>query len=276
MVLVVTAVMSVAAMGLLDKVSATILGLAVSVGFRLSIRGGLQPILALNPHPENPATTPPQTSCTPQLTKLTSTLGALSWVVRQSAELENSMISVERMSNYARTPSEEEVLGGAPRQSPRQSEGGDPSEAETVVIDKDTGGLALVASKAKAAGSKAAGSKAKAGSKAAWPWGDRGKKMPLFPRRAAKGGAGGAGDGKGAEEAGARPPPGWPDSGAVKYEGVVARYRPGLRPVLVDVTFELKPGEMMGVVSLRFVRACSCRVCVIAFSFLGTHQQTNF
>jgi ABC-type multidrug transport system fused ATPase/permease subunit len=129
------------------------------------------------------------------LTKLTSTLGALSWVVRQSAELENAMTSVERMCAYAGAPTEEEELSGSP----------------------GAGG----------------------GGGAARGPGKKGASAP----------AAGGGSGNSGGSGGAAAPPGWPRSGAVTFEGVTARYRAGLRPVLSDVSFELKPGQMMGVVS---------------------------
>ena len=44
------------------------------------------------------------------------------------------------------------------------------------------------------------------------------------------------------------PPPGWPAAGALAFKGVVARYKPELRAVLDGVSFELQPGNMMGVV----------------------------
>ncbi|KAL6756466.1 P-loop containing nucleoside triphosphate hydrolase protein [Haematococcus lacustris] len=44
------------------------------------------------------------------------------------------------------------------------------------------------------------------------------------------------------------PPPGWPTSGALQFRGVSARYRPGLPPVLCDLTFTLKAGCTCGLV----------------------------
>lgn len=65
-----------------------------------------------------------------------------------------------------------------------------------------------------------------------------------------KDGKGGKGEGQEAEVVVVVEPPGeWPRTGAVAFEGVVARYRPDLRPVLSGVSFTLAPGEMMGVVS---------------------------
>eukprot|EP00882_Tetradesmus_deserticola_P004548 GHRQ01004794.1.p1 GENE.GHRQ01004794.1~~GHRQ01004794.1.p1 ORF type:complete len:395 (+),score=149.54 GHRQ01004794.1:630-1814(+) len=49
-------------------------------------------------------------------------------------------------------------------------------------------------------------------------------------------------------EGGAPPPPGWPSSGAITYKDVTASYRPGLPPVLQDVSFHLQPGTSCGVV----------------------------
>lgn len=50
------------------------------------------------------------------------------------------------------------------------------------------------------------------------------------------------------KEGGAAPPKGWPSSGALSYFNVTACYRPGLPPVLKDLTFSLKPGTSCGVV----------------------------
>ena len=36
------------------------------------------------------------------------------------------------------------------------------------------------------------------------------------------------------------PPPGWPHSGALRFDRVTATYRPGLPPVLKDISFELQ------------------------------------
>ncbi|GMN54603.1 hypothetical protein TIFTF001_023730 [Ficus carica] len=45
-----------------------------------------------------------------------------------------------------------------------------------------------------------------------------------------------------------RPPPGWPSSGTIKFEGVVLRYRPRLPPVLHGLSFEISPSEKVGIV----------------------------
>ncbi|EXC25624.1 ABC transporter C family member 2 [Morus notabilis] len=45
-----------------------------------------------------------------------------------------------------------------------------------------------------------------------------------------------------------RPPPGWPASGTIQFEGVVLRYRPGLPPVLHGLSFEISPSEKIGIV----------------------------
>ena len=50
------------------------------------------------------------------------------------------------------------------------------------------------------------------------------------------------------EDGGGRPPPGWPGDGAVEYQGVSAIYRPGLPPVLRDLTFAIPGGASCGVV----------------------------
>ncbi|GIL76009.1 hypothetical protein Vretifemale_5748, partial [Volvox reticuliferus] len=49
-------------------------------------------------------------------------------------------------------------------------------------------------------------------------------------------------------EGGGSPPPGWPKSGAITYQDVTAVYRPGLPPVLRDLSFFLAPGTSCGVV----------------------------
>lgn len=41
------------------------------------------------------------------------------------------------------------------------------------------------------------------------------------------------------EEGGSKPPPGWPGDGRIEYQGVSAIYRPGLLPVLRDLTFAI-------------------------------------
>jgi hypothetical protein len=42
------------------------------------------------------------------------------------------------------------------------------------------------------------------------------------------------------KEGGGTPPAGWPRTGTIRYEGVTASYRPGLPPVLRDLTFNLQ------------------------------------
>jgi ATP-binding cassette subfamily C (CFTR/MRP) protein 4 len=49
-------------------------------------------------------------------------------------------------------------------------------------------------------------------------------------------------------EGGTPPPPDWPSSGAIIYKNVTASYRPGLPPVLQDLSFHLQPGTSYGVV----------------------------
>ncbi len=50
------------------------------------------------------------------------------------------------------------------------------------------------------------------------------------------------------KQGGAPPPPGWPSSGALTYAKVWASYRPGLPPVLKDLSFALPGGCSCGVV----------------------------
>lgn len=49
-------------------------------------------------------------------------------------------------------------------------------------------------------------------------------------------------------DGGPAPPPGWPSTGAITYSNVTASYRPGLPPVLVDLSFHIEPGTSCGVV----------------------------
>ncbi|RDX54457.1 multidrug resistance-associated ABC transporter [Lentinus brumalis] len=44
------------------------------------------------------------------------------------------------------------------------------------------------------------------------------------------------------------PPPSWPEAGAIEFKDVEMAYRPGLPPVLKGVSFEVKPGEKVGIV----------------------------
>ncbi|KAI0717423.1 multidrug resistance-associated ABC transporter [Cerioporus squamosus] len=44
------------------------------------------------------------------------------------------------------------------------------------------------------------------------------------------------------------PPPSWPDAGAIEFKDVEMAYRPGLPAVLKGVSFEVKPGEKVGIV----------------------------
>ena len=46
------------------------------------------------------------------------------------------------------------------------------------------------------------------------------------------------------DQGGAAPPKGWPASGTLQYDRVTAVYRPGLPPVLRDVSFELQVGGL--------------------------------
>ncbi|KAK6932100.1 ABC transporter type 1, transmembrane domain [Dillenia turbinata] len=45
-----------------------------------------------------------------------------------------------------------------------------------------------------------------------------------------------------------RPPPGWPSSGAIKFEDVYLRYRPELPPVLHGLSFLVSPSDKVGIV----------------------------
>ena len=45
-----------------------------------------------------------------------------------------------------------------------------------------------------------------------------------------------------------RPPSRWPEKGAVDFTDYTTRYRPGLEPVLRNVSFAVKPGEKVGIV----------------------------
>lgn len=49
-------------------------------------------------------------------------------------------------------------------------------------------------------------------------------------------------------ETGVRLPEGWPAEGRVVFRGFSARYREGLEPVLKNVSFEVAPGEKVGIV----------------------------
>ena len=42
------------------------------------------------------------------------------------------------------------------------------------------------------------------------------------------------------KQGGAAPPAGWPATGAITYENVTASYRPGLPPVLSDLSFTIQ------------------------------------
>ncbi|KAI0746725.1 multidrug resistance-associated ABC transporter [Daedaleopsis nitida] len=44
------------------------------------------------------------------------------------------------------------------------------------------------------------------------------------------------------------PPPSWPEAGAIEFKDVELAYRPGLPPVLKGVSFQVKPGEKVGIV----------------------------
>ncbi|CAD7702664.1 unnamed protein product [Ostreobium quekettii] len=49
-------------------------------------------------------------------------------------------------------------------------------------------------------------------------------------------------------DGGGRPPTGWLSSGSIAYQGVTASYRPGLDPVLRDLTFKIPGGSSVGIV----------------------------
>lgn len=42
------------------------------------------------------------------------------------------------------------------------------------------------------------------------------------------------------KQGGGAPPPGWPATGTITYENVTASYRPGLPPVLSDLSFTIQ------------------------------------
>ncbi|KAJ7126325.1 P-loop containing nucleoside triphosphate hydrolase protein [Mycena epipterygia] len=44
-----------------------------------------------------------------------------------------------------------------------------------------------------------------------------------------------------------RPPAAWPSTGAIRYEDLVIRYAPELPPVLHSLTFDINPGEKVGI-----------------------------
>lgn len=44
------------------------------------------------------------------------------------------------------------------------------------------------------------------------------------------------------------PPPSWPDKGAIQFKNVELRYRENLPLVLKDVSFNIHPGEKVGIV----------------------------
>ena len=44
------------------------------------------------------------------------------------------------------------------------------------------------------------------------------------------------------------PPASWPEKGAIRFDGVEMAYREGLPLVLKGVTFDIKPGEKVGIV----------------------------
>ena len=46
----------------------------------------------------------------------------------------------------------------------------------------------------------------------------------------------------------ARPAGNWPSQGAIQFMNYTTRYRPGLEPVLKDLTFSVQPGERVGIV----------------------------
>jgi ABC-type multidrug transport system fused ATPase/permease subunit len=44
------------------------------------------------------------------------------------------------------------------------------------------------------------------------------------------------------------PPPDWPSAGALEFRDVVMAYREGLEPVLKGVSFQVRPGQRVGIV----------------------------
>ncbi|KAJ7826783.1 multidrug resistance-associated ABC transporter [Mycena olivaceomarginata] len=68
-----------------------------------------------------------------------------------------------------------------------------------------------------------------------------------------------------------RPEPSWPEHGAIRCENLVIRYAPDLPDVLHNVTFDVKPGEKIGILgrtvhlrshSFRFVEATEGQIVV--------------
>lgn len=45
-----------------------------------------------------------------------------------------------------------------------------------------------------------------------------------------------------------RPPPGWPQSGEIRFAHYSTRYRPGLELVLKDIVATVRPSEKVGIV----------------------------
>ena len=52
------------------------------------------------------------------------------------------------------------------------------------------------------------------------------------------------------------PPPSWPEHGAVSFKNVKLAYREGLPLVLKDVSFDVKPGEKVGIVGRTGAGEC--------------------
>lgn len=51
-----------------------------------------------------------------------------------------------------------------------------------------------------------------------------------------------------AAEGGGEAPEGWPSQGDIVYDAVTASYRPGLDPVLQNVSFSIPGGRSVGIV----------------------------
>ncbi|CAI5472069.1 unnamed protein product [Closterium sp. Yama58-4] len=134
--------------------------------------------------------------------------GMLQWAVRQGAEVENMFTGVERALEYTHLPQEEGLEMGGQE----EGQGGSGKGGGNKRRSRLKGGLCGKNEKQKR-------------------WEEKGEQ----------------GRGGGVEEQG-EVPPGWPNEGAVRVQGLTVRYRPTLDPVLQDVSFQLQGGEKCGVV----------------------------